>query len=41
VGTYVAIKSAGKMHEKYLSVVENYRDEDGKKKQRTVASFGS
>ena len=28
------------MHEKYLSVVENYRDEDGKKKQRTVASFG-
>ena len=40
MGTYVAIKSAGKMHEKYLSVVENYRDEDGKKKQRTVASFG-
>ncbi len=28
------------MHEKYLSVVENYRDKDGKKKQRTVASFG-
>ena len=40
MGTYVAIKSAGKMHEKYLSVVENYRDKDGKKKQRTVASFG-
>ncbi|WP_019003297.1 IS1634 family transposase [Succinimonas amylolytica] len=40
MGIYVAIKSSGKMHEKYLSVVENYRDKDGKKKQRTVASFG-
>ncbi len=40
MGVYVAIKSAGPTHEKYLSIVENYRDSSGKKKQRTIKSFG-
>ena len=31
MGVYVAIKSAGPAHEKYLSIVENYRDSSGKK----------
>ena len=40
MGVYVAIKSAGPTHEKYLSIVENYRDSSGKKRQKTIKSFG-
>lgn len=40
MGIYVAIRKCGIKREQYVSVLENYRDESGQRRQRIIKNFG-